>query len=80
MPEARIPRIESGKRVTAAQDVLYYGNNMQLVSCVRMYEEFEKRGARTAGISIDLPEHNEAMIKKHAPSFPTLGRPQRRPR
>jgi peroxiredoxin len=52
---------------------LYHGLNIQLVSYARTYEEFEKRAARIAGISMHPTEHNEAMIEKHALPFPLLG-------
>lgn len=55
---------------------MYYGLNIQLVSYARTYEEFEKRGARIARISMDPTEHNEAMIEKHTLPFPLLGDPK----
>ncbi len=42
----------------------------QLVSYARKYEEFEKRGMRIAGISVDPPTHNEAMpLEKLIPYY-----------
>lgn len=41
-----------------------------------MYGEFEKRGARIAGVSVDPPEHDKAMIEKLALPFPLLSDPK----
>ena len=43
---------------------------MQLVSYARNYEEFEKRGFGVAGISVDPPSHNRAMVEKLDLPFP----------
>jgi peroxiredoxin len=48
---------------------------MQLVSYARNYEEFEKRGTRIVGISVDPPEHNKAMVEKLALPFSLLSDP-----
>ena len=41
-----------------------------------MYKEFEERGTRIAGISVDPPEHNKAMVEKLAFPFPLLSGPK----
>jgi peroxiredoxin len=43
-----------------------------VVSYARTYGEFEERGTRIAGISVDPPEHNKAMVEKLAFPFPLL--------
>jgi peroxiredoxin len=37
---------------------------LHLVSYARNYEEFEKRGMRIAGVSVDPPENGKAMVQK----------------
>ena len=34
-----------------------------MVSYARKYEEFEKRGTRIVGTSVDSPSHNKSMIE-----------------
>ncbi len=41
-----------------------------------MYEEFEKRGFGVAGISVDPPSHNAAMVEKLGLPFPLLSDPR----
>jgi peroxiredoxin len=50
--------------------------NGQLASYARKYEEFERRGAQVAGISVDPPENNSRMVGKLLLSFPLLSDPQ----
>ena len=47
-----------------------------MVSYARTYEEFEERGTRIAGISVDPPEHNKAIVEKLALPFPLLSDPK----
>lgn len=37
-----------------------------------MYDQFERRGARVVGISVDPPDHNRAMVEKLRLPFPLL--------
>jgi hypothetical protein len=46
------------------------------VSYARKYGEFERRGARVVGISVDPPDHNAAMVDKLRLPFPLLSDPQ----
>jgi peroxiredoxin len=50
--------------------------NGQLVSFARDYEEFEERGVRIAGISVDPPSRNAAMVDKLDLSFHLLSDPR----
>jgi peroxiredoxin len=50
--------------------------NIQLVSYARSYEEFEKRGFRVAGISVDPPSRNTGMVEKLDLSFPRFSDPR----
>jgi peroxiredoxin len=50
--------------------------NGQLVSFARDYEEFKDRGVRIAGISVDPPSHNGAMVEKLDLPFHLLSDPR----
>jgi len=50
--------------------------NGQLASYARQIEEFERRGVQLAGISVDPPSHNAAMVGKLQLPFPLLSDPQ----
>jgi peroxiredoxin len=50
--------------------------NGQLVSYARDHEEFDKRGARLAAISVDPPSRNAAMVDKLDLPFPLLSDPR----
>jgi peroxiredoxin len=50
--------------------------NGQLVSFARDYEEFEERGVRIAGISIDPPSRNATMVEKLDLPFRLLSDPR----
>jgi peroxiredoxin len=50
--------------------------NGQLVSYARKFEEFERRGAQVAGISVDPPENNARMVGKLLLPFPLLSDPR----
>src|SRR5919206_1296785 len=61
--------------------VFYQGDwcpycNGQLVSYARKYEEFERRGAQVAGISVDPPENSAQMVAKLLLPFPLLSDPR----
>jgi peroxiredoxin len=62
--------------VEAQLRVSYFGNNIQLVSYARKYEEFEKCGTRIVSISVDPPEHNKAMVERLALPFSLLSDPK----
>ena len=47
-----------------------------MVSYARSYEEFEQRGLGVAGISVDPPSHNAAMVEKLGLPFPLLSDPR----
>ncbi|QIN84856.1 redoxin domain-containing protein [Rubrobacter tropicus] len=46
--------------------------NGQLASYARKYDEFERRGAQVAGISVDPPHDNAKMVGKLRAPFPLL--------
>jgi peroxiredoxin len=50
--------------------------NGQLASYARRFEEFEKRGAQLAGISVDPPANNAGMVGKLLLPFPLLSDPE----
>jgi peroxiredoxin len=50
--------------------------NGQLASYARRFEEFEKRGAQIAGISVDPPSNNARMVGKLLLPFPLLSDPE----
>jgi peroxiredoxin len=50
--------------------------NRQLVSFARDHAEFEERGIRLAGISVDPPSRNAAMVEKLDLPFPLLSDPR----
>jgi peroxiredoxin len=50
--------------------------NGQLVSFARDHAEFEERGIRLAGVSVDPPSHNAAMVEKLDLPFPLLSDPR----
>jgi len=50
--------------------------NGQLASYARKIEEFEKRGAQIAGISVDSPSNNASMVGKLLLPFPLLSDPE----
>jgi peroxiredoxin len=50
--------------------------NGQLASYARKIEEFEKRGAQIAGISVDPPSNNARMVGKLLLPFPLLSDPE----
>ncbi|MDQ4129049.1 MAG: peroxiredoxin family protein [Actinomycetota bacterium] len=50
--------------------------NGQLASYARNYEEFERRGAQVAGISVDPPRNNARMVGKLLLPFPLLSDPE----
>jgi peroxiredoxin len=50
--------------------------NGQLASYARRFEEFEKRGAQIAGISVDPPPNNARMVGKLLLPFPLLSDPE----
>jgi peroxiredoxin len=50
--------------------------NGQLVSFARDYEEFKDRGVRIAGISVDPPSRNAAMVEKLDLPFHLLSDPR----
>src|SRR5215207_6743380 len=50
--------------------------NGQLASYARKIEEFEKRGAQIAGISVDPPSNNASMVGKLLLPFPLLSDPE----
>jgi peroxiredoxin len=50
--------------------------NGQLASYARKFEEFEKRGAQIAGISVDPPPNNARMVGKLLLPFPLLSDPE----
>ena len=50
--------------------------NGQLASYARRFEEFEKRGAQIAGISVDPPPSNARMVGKLLLPFPLLSDPE----
>jgi peroxiredoxin len=50
--------------------------NGQLASYARKIEEFEKRGAQIAGISVDPPSNNARMVGKLQLPFPLLSDPE----
>jgi peroxiredoxin len=50
--------------------------NGQLVSYARAYQEFEKRAAQVAGISVDPPGNNAGMVGKLLLPFPLLSDPR----
>jgi peroxiredoxin len=50
--------------------------NGQLASYARKFEEFEKRGAQIAGISVDPPSNNVSMVGKLQLPFPLLSDPE----
>ena len=50
--------------------------NGQLASYARRFEEFEKRGAQIAGISVDPPPSNARMVGKLLLPFPLLCDPE----
>ena len=50
--------------------------NGQLASYARRFEEFEKRGAQLAGISVDPPSNNASMVGKLLLPFPLLSDPE----
>ena len=66
---------------TQALLIFYRGDwcpycNGQLMTYARRYEEFEGRGGRIAGISVDTPEQNAAMVEKLLLPFPLLSDPE----
>jgi peroxiredoxin len=50
--------------------------NGQLASYAREFEEFERRGAQIAGISVDPPPYNARMVGKLLLPFPLLSDPE----
>jgi peroxiredoxin len=50
--------------------------NGQLAGYAREYEEFDKRGAQVAGISVDPPGNNARMVGKLLLPFPLLSDPR----
>jgi peroxiredoxin len=50
--------------------------NGQLAGYAREYEEFDKRGAQVAGISVDPPGNNARMVGKLLIPFPLLSDPR----
>jgi peroxiredoxin len=50
--------------------------NGQLASYARKIEEFDKRGAQIAGISVDPPSNNARMVGKLSLPFPLLSDPE----
>ena len=50
--------------------------NGQLASYARKIEEFEKRGAQIAAISVDPPSNNASMVGKLLLPFPLLSDPE----
>ncbi len=50
--------------------------NGQLASYARSFEEFERRGAQVAGISVDPPDNNAEMVEKLLLPFPLLSDPR----
>ena len=50
--------------------------NGQLASYARKFEEFERRGAQIAGISVDPPANNARMVGKLLLPFPLLSDPE----
>jgi peroxiredoxin len=50
--------------------------NGQLASYARGIEEFEKRGAQLAGISVDPPANNASLVGKLLLPFPLLSDPE----
>ena len=50
--------------------------NGQLASYARRFEDFEKRGAQLAGISVDPPANNASMVGKLQLPFPLLSDPE----
>src|ERR671913_49649 len=50
--------------------------NGQLASYARKFEEFERRGAQIAGISVDPPPNNARMVGKLLLPFPLLSDPE----
>ena len=50
--------------------------NGQLASYARRFEEFERRGAQLAGISVDPPPNNARMVGKLLLPFPLLSDPE----
>ena len=50
--------------------------NGQLASYARGFGEFERRGAQVAGISVDPPRNNSAMVGKLLLPFPLLSDPR----
>ena len=50
--------------------------NGQLASYARKFEEFEKRGAQIAGISVDPPPDNARMVGKLLLPYPLLSDPE----
>ena len=50
--------------------------NGQLASYARQIDEFERRGAQLAGISVDPPPNNVRMVGKLLLPFPLLGDPE----
>jgi peroxiredoxin len=50
--------------------------NGQLASYARQFDEFERRGAQLAGISVDPPPNNARMVGKLLLPFPLLSDPE----
>jgi peroxiredoxin len=50
--------------------------NGQLASYARQFDEFERRGAQLAGISVDPPPNNVKMVGKLLLPFPLLSDPE----
>src|SRR5215203_2025588 len=50
--------------------------NGQLARYAREYEEFERRGAQIAGVSVDPPSNNAKMVGKLLLPFPLLSDPE----
>jgi peroxiredoxin len=70
-------QLESGPVVL----VFYRGDwcpycNGQLASYARQIDEFERRGAQLAGISVDPPPNNARMVGKLMLPFPLLSDPE----
>jgi peroxiredoxin len=63
-------------RGSEAHVVLCFWNNIQLVSYARKYEEFERRGTRIVGVSVDPPSHNGPMVEKLSLPFQLLSDPR----
>jgi peroxiredoxin len=50
--------------------------NGQLASYARRFEEFERRGAQVAGVSVDPPENSAQLVGKLQLPFPLLSDPR----